>query len=375
MNKAYKYRIYPTKEQKDLFNKTFFAVRYVYNLALETQKTIYELSQIDEKRKRYSAFDLSKQLTELKKQAGCEFLNDVHSIPLIATLRNLDLAYKNFFRGLKRGVVGFPKFKNKHQNSFQFHQGCQIISDKKLFIPKAGLVSVVMHRPFEGEIKTCTISKTPSGKFYISMLSEQPDETVINLNEAVIGIDVGIKYFAVLSNGEIIENPRFLNKELRQLKRLSKRLSRKQKGSRNRNKSRYKLAKLHERVANQRNDFLNNCVDTITKKARIICVEDLQVRNMIKNTKLSRHIADVGWGMFFEKLTKKCMERGVDLVEVGKFEPTSKICNYCGNKNKELKLSDRAWTCENCGQEIERDLNAAKNIRDVGYKMYLEFKL
>lgn len=314
INKAYKYRIYPTKEQRALFNKTFFAVRYVYNLALETQKTVYELSQIETARKRYSAFDFGKQLTELKKQPECQFLNEVHSIPLIYTLRNLDTAYKNFFRNLKRGIIGFPAFKNRFYNSFQFHQGCKILSDKKIFIPKAGEIRVIMHRPFEGEIKTCTVSKTPSGKFYISMLSEQPDKYITNPNDNVIGIDVGIKYFATLSNGEIIENPKFLNKGLRRLAKLNRQLSRKQKGSSNRNKARYKYAKLHEKISNQRNDFLNNCVNGITKYAKIICIEDLQVKNMIKNPKLSRHIADVSWGKFFSKLEKKCIERNINLL-------------------------------------------------------------
>lgn len=313
-----------------------------------------------------SAFDLIKQLTQAKREI--EWLNIPTAQSLQGEILHLDKAYKNFFRNIKKGInKGFPKFKKKSsKQSCGFCQGVKIISNKKVYVPKIGNVNIVMHREFTGVLKTCTISKAPSGKYYISMLSEQPEMTTLNTSENEIGIDLGIKEFAVLSNGARVPNPKFHNKSLKRLKMLSRRLSRKVKGSNNRNKAKLKLARLHERVSNQRNNFLNETVHKITQDVKTVCVEDLQIKNMIKNRKLSRSIADVAWGSFAVKLENKCRDKGIGFIIIDKWNPSSKTCNGCGGIYKGLKLSEREWICETCGSINDRDLNASKNILDAG---------
>lgn len=352
---ARKYRIYPNKEQSQLLDKHFGAVRFVYNLALETKTMAYASNGST-----LSRYDLQVQLKELKDV--CTWLKDVNSQSLQCALMNLDVAYGNFFKGLAK----FPRFKSKrHKQSFQCPQKVSI-KENKLFLPKfKSAIKIVMSRPIDGLAKMATVSKTASGKYFVSFIVEfdEPKNKIVPKNK--VGIDLGLKTFATLSDGTVFENPRHLKSSMSRLKCLQKRVSRKVKGSQNRKKAIKKLALCHEKVANQRNDFLHKVTDSITKKYGIIVIEDLHVKGMIKNHKLAQSISDVGWGTFETYLRYKSENRGNEIIQIGCFAPSSKICG-CGVINQDLKLSDRTWKCSSCGVENDRDLLASKNILKFG---------
>lgn len=356
MFRAYKYRIYPTSTQTELLNKHMGSVRYVYNWALAIKTKAFQVES-----KTVSRFELDKQLTGLKGEL--DWLKEINAQSLQASLRHLDSAYTRFFRDKK----GFPRFKSKKDNhhSFECPQNCKVsFANSTLQLPKIGKVKAVYSRTFEGTVKTVTVSKTATGKFFASVLVETvdtlPAKGPLAQSEAV-GIDVGLKDFATLSTGEIVKNPRFINKSLRKLKRLSRQHSKKKKGSNNKDKSRIRLARQHEKVANQRNDFLHKTSTAITKQYGVVCVENLNILGMMKNDKLSRAIADVSWGSFVSMLKYKCDWQGKHLIKIGRFEPSSKLCT-CGIINRNLSLKDRVWTCESCGTTHDRDILAANNI-------------
>jgi len=344
-----KYRIYPNKKQQVFFENHFNAVRFVYNLALETKTRAYSTAG-----KNLSRYDLQVQLKELKKD--CNWLKMVNSQSLFVALMNLDAAYTKFFRS-----GGFPTFKKKNDTqSFCCPQNFYI-KEGKLFIPKLKEgIKIVLHRDLGGEMRNVTISRTSTGKYFASILVNDGKEREIVpiTKENSVGIDLGIKTFAVLSDGTEIENPKFLRKSLKRLKCLQKRLSKKVKGSKNRDKARQKVALIHERISNQRKDFLHKASSSITKKYDTLCFENLNVIGMVKNRSLSMSISDVSWSMF----TTMCKYKAKNYLEIGRFEPSSKMC-YCGVINKNLTLSDRIWTCNSCGSVNERDLLAAKNIK------------
>lgn len=363
MFKSFKYRIYPNSEQIELIHKHFGCARWVYNYGLNKKLTAYQTERVT-----LSRFDLQKDLPRLKKNEA-PWLSDVNSQSLQASLENLDKAYTRFFKEKK----GFPKFKSKRDNkqSFAVPQKASIDFEKsKLNLPKFKTgIKIVLSRKFEGTIKTVTISKTPTGKYFASILVDTPHliptKKLICENQAV-GIDLGIKTFATLSDGFVIENPKYLRKSLRKLKKLSRKHSRKVKGSNNRNKSRIKLARLHERVTNQRLDFLHKTSTSLVRKYDTICLETLSSSNMIKNHKLAQALSDIAIGKFNELLEYKAEWYGKNILRIGQFEPSSKLCT-CGVINKELKLSDRTWTCKSCGVLHDRDLLAANNIKRMAF--------
>ena len=363
---AYKYRIYPTDDQKVLLAKTFGCCRFVYNWALNLKKTAYE----ERKETLGNVYLTNLMKSELKTEF--EWLSEVNSQSLQSSLRNLDTAYANFFRDKK---VGFPRFKSrKNRQSFQCPQHCSVDFEKgTITIPKVKGIPAVLHRKFNGTVKTVTISKTPSGKYFASVLvdtvvQELPTSTIDG--DTALGIDLGIKTLAVCSDGRTFGNPKNLQKSIDRLKLLQKRLSRKQKGSSNRNKARIKVARLHEHIANCRRDNLHKVTYALThdNQVRTICMEDLNVKGMMSNHHLAKAVGDASFGMFLTMLEYKCKWYGINLVKIGRFAPSSKTCSKCGHVYKGLKLSERSWTCPECGTLHDRDLNAACNIKEIGLK-------
>jgi putative transposase len=353
---AYRYRLDPSSSQTELLNKHFGSVRYVYNWALGIKTKAFQVES-----RTVSRFELDKQMTGLKTEL--EWLNEINSQCLQAALRNLDSAYTRFFREKK----GFPRFKSKKDNrhSFSCPQNVKVdLAAQTMQLPKIGKVRFVCSRTFEGVVKTVTVSRTPTGKVFASVLVDTPDVVpakVPLLQSTAVGIDVGLNAFATLSTGETIANPRFLKKSIKKLKRLSRQHSKKKKGSANRDKSRIRLARQHERVTNQRNDFLHKVSTRIVRENQTVCVENLNIAGMMKNHKLARAISDVAWGSFVSMLDYKCEWQGKNLIKIGRFEPSSKLCT-CGTLNHSLTLKDRVWTCSACGTTHDRDILAANNI-------------
>lgn len=360
--KAFKYRLFPNSEQQEKLNKTLGCVRFIYNWGLNEKSKAYSTDKTN-----INCFDLINKVTELKKQEEYNWLKDVHSQTLQMSLRNLDNAFTNFFKKKSK----FPKFKKKNNNqSFQYPQGIKI-NEGKVFLPKIGWVNYDNHRNILGEIKTVTVSKTPTGKYFVSILCDTklltPNKKPININTSV-GVDLGIKNFAILSNGKIFENQKYLTNKLKQLRKEQRKLQRCKQGSKNREKQRIVVAKIHEKITNQRLDYIHKISYYLTENFDTICVEDLNIAGMIKNHNLSRSIGEQGWNMLNEQLVYKCEWKGKNYIQIGRFEPSSKRCNCCGYINNELKLSDRIWICDNCEKEIDRDLNASLNIRDYGVR-------
>lgn len=315
-------------------------------------------------------------LTNLMKselKAEHEWLSEVNSQSLQSALRNLDTAYTNFFRNTK--AVGFPRFKSrKDRQSFLCPQHCRVDFKKEtITIPKAKDIPAVLHRNFKGTVKTVTVSMTPSGKYFASVLVDTAIQVLPPIRAQVdtaLGIDLGIKSLAVCSDGRTFDNPKNLQKSLGRLKLLQKRLSRKQKGSSNRNKARIRVARLQEYIANSRKDNLHKITHALThdSQVRTICMEDLNVKGMQRNHHLAQAVGDASFGMFLTLLEYKCSWYGVNLIKTGRFAPSSKTCGKCGHVYKGLKLSERSWTCPKCGTHHDRDFNAACNIKEFGLK-------
>ena len=315
-------------------------------------------------------------LTNLMKselKAEHEWLSEVNSQSLQSALRNLDTAYTNFFRNTK--AVGFPRFKSrKDRQSFLCPQHCRVDFKKEtITIPKAKDIPAVLHRNFKGTVKTVTVSMTPSCKYFASVLVDTAIQVLPPIRvqvDTALGIDLGIKSLAVCSDGRTFDNPKNLQKSLGRLKLLQKRLSRKQKGSSNRNKARIRVARLQEYIANSRKDNLHKITHALThdSQVRTICMEDLNVKGMQRNHHLAQAVGDASFGMFLTLLEYKCSWYGVNLIKTGRFAPSSKTCGKCGHVYKGLKLSERSWTCPKCGTHHDRDFNAACNIKEFGLK-------
>ncbi len=359
MLKAYKYRISPTKAQAELINKHIGSCRFVYNLALECKQMAYASNRIN-----ISCFDLVKQLPDLKTE--CIWLKEINSQSLQQSIVNLDTAFTKFFKG----QADFPNFKRRAtKQSFAIPQNVRIEKDK-LVIPKfLNGIEITLHREIKGEIRQATISKTPTGKYFVSILTDNkkklPNKKAIK-EKTSIGIDLGIKTFLVSSGGKGFDNPKFLKKSLSRLKYVQRKYSKK-KGKR----TKHKLQRLHEIVANQRKDFLHKTSSELIKNHDTICIEDLNIKGMLQNHKLAQAIIDASWGEFVRQLEYKADWYGKNIIRIGRFEPSSKTCSNCGSINKYLTLKDRKWTCKSCGSILDRDVNAAINIKSFALKNYV----
>ena len=352
MMKAFKYRIYPNGEQREYFAKTFGSTRFIYNQMLSDKIEHYKLTGQTLKN------------TPAKYKEEFPWLKEVDSLALANAQMNLEKAYKNFFRDKS---VGFPKFKSKKNNHRSYttnnQKGTVTIESGYIKLPKLkSMVKIKQHRNFDGLIKSCTISQNPSGKYFVSLLVECEIEKLPRL-ETKVGIDVGIKTFAVMSDQSVIENPKHLRKSEKRLAKLQRDLSRKEKGSCNRAKAKIKVAKLHEKITNQRLDFLHKNSSKIISDNQAIVLEDLKIKNMVQNRKLAKSISEVSWGMFRLMIEYKADWYGREVIIAPTNYASSQLCSECGNQSSQTKdLSCRTYVCPVCGLEIDRDYNASLNL-------------
>ena len=358
--KSFKFRIYPNKEQEVLLSKHFGANRFVFNHYLNKRKESY---LHDKKSLNY--YNNANDLTLLKKDEDYIWLNEINSQSLQSSLKNLDTAYKNFFSKQSK----FPKFKTKYdKQSFKIPQNISIINNK-LSIPKFKKgIKINLHRQIEGKIISATISKSTSGNYYVSLtcgVQYQPYEKT-NSN---VGIDTGIKDLAILSDGKTYENIKSLNTKIKKLKYEQRQLSKKVKGSSSRNKQRKKLSKIHEKITNTRRDYLHKVSTEIIKNHDVICIEDLAVKNIMKNHKLAQAMSDVSLGAFYSMLEYKAEWNDKKIIKIDRFFPSSKMCSNCEWVNQDLTLNIREWECLSCGEKHDRDFNASKNILKLGLKI------
>jgi putative transposase len=361
MKNVVKVRIYPTIEQKETLSKAFGCARWYWNNSLSATNELYK-----ETGKGLSQFGMNRRLPGLKKEY--EWLGETYSQVLQSVSLNLSRAFINFFEGR----ASFPNFKSKHgKQSIQYPQAVRIIDEGHLKFPgKLGVVSAKIHRTFEGKIKTVTVSMSPAGKYYASLLFDDglPD-VEISANGKAVGIDLGLTHFAITSDGSKFDNPKHLKKRAKNLKRKQQKLSRKQKGSNRRKKARHIVARVHARIANSRKDFQHKLSRKLVNENQVIIVENLAVKNMVKNRCLAKAISDCGWSEFTRQLKYKAERDGKAYLEIGRFFPSSKTCHVCLNQVGSLPLDVRSWTCSNCQAEHDRDVNAAINIREEGLRI------
>ena len=354
---GFKYKILPTAEQVELLEQHFGSARFIYNYFLDLKSKTYKESQVN-----LSYYDLNKSLTSLKKLEEYSWLNTVNSQTLQESLRNLDRAYKNFFE--KRSK--FPKFKSKRSSYSRFNVPQNVrLEGETLFIPKFREgIKVILHRPIKGTIKSATIERNPLGEFFVSILCEIDSPTLVKPEieeDTTLGIDLGISSYLTTSKGEKIDNPKYLSKSQSKLSYAQRRYS-KTKGR----KAKRKLNKIHTKVKNQRLDFLHKLSNKLLSDSenQTICIEKLNIEGMLKDNPIAKHISDAGWAMFINMLIYKAELRGKNILQVDTFYPSSKLCHKCNHKNDNLKLADREWVCPNCKSNLDRDLNAAINIKN-----------
>lgn len=360
--KGYQFRLYPNKAQRILIAQTLGCSRFVYNRFLDMRSKAYTESKTS-----ISYTACSHLLTELKKEL--DWLKQADSMALQESLRDLDNAFQAFFRKQNR----YPVFHSKHNQNQSYrtrNQGNGIrFVGHCIHLPKLGYVKVRQSRPVRGTILNATIRKTASNRYYVSLCVQEEMELLPN-NGGQIGLDVGIKAFYTDSNGQTVENPKYLRKAEKKLARLQRKLSRKQIGSRNRQKQRLQVARLHEHIANQRKDFLHKQTTMLVRENQTICVEHLRVKNMLRNHKLAKAITDVSWGMFFRLLEYKAVWYGCEVRKIDTFYPSSQICFACGYQNPNLKyLNIRTWVCPQCRAVHDRDKNASDNILAKGLQL------
>ncbi len=352
-------------EQEVLLAQHFGCARWWWNFALNKSIETYK-----ETGKGIGRSALNALLPQLKKDEETEWLSECYSQVLQATTLNLTTAYRNFFE--KR--AGFPKFKSKHgKQSIQYPQNAQVVGSCLKLPGKVGTLRAKIHRDIEGEIKTVTVSKDPSGRYYASILSEVGGEKPSSSTEGrAMGIDLGLKHFAITSDGSKVskyENPKHLAKHEKNLKRKQKKLSKKEKGSNSRNKSKKLVARVHERVSKSRADFLHKLSRKLVNENQVVAVENLNVKGMVRNHNLAKAISDAGWGTFVNFLAYKLEKKGGKLVEIDRWFPSSKLCSNCYHQVDKMPLDIREWTCSNCGTRHNRDGNAAMNIRAEGIRL------
>lgn len=381
MLKAIKVRIYPDDVQKVFISKQLGCCRKIYNLLLN-----YKKNEREQNHKFIGLKELGKYLTDLKKQDNYNYLNEVHSKVLQQSMQDLNTAFNNFFNGLKKNQhIGYPRFKSKHDNKQSCRFPVDIFNRKNYICDKIKgnritLIKQLSNIHFKCSrkdekylnknqrfIHSVTLIKSNTDKHFLSILIDYQLVKYEQL-DTVIGLDLGIKDFIVDSNGNRFENKHFYKNKERHIKFLSKCLSRKQKGSKNRNKARIKLAKVHEKIVNQRNNYLHQITSMLVNENQVICIEDLNVNGMLQNHKLAKSVQELSLYEFRRQLEYKCRFYGRQLIVIDRFYPSSKTCHYCGYINKNLKLNDREWLCPECNQIIDRDYNAALNILDEGLK-------
>lgn len=364
MKRAYKYRMYPTDEQKKILAQTFGCTRFVYNWALRKKTDAFYKDGV-----RLYYKDLSGQLTDLKKQPEYTWLNAVSSVTLQQSLRHLDRAFMNFFEGR----AAYPTFKKKrHRQSASYVGTAFCYSNRQITLAKmSDPLPVVWSRPLLDTAKpsSVTVTKDCAGRYFVSILVEE-EIAHFTKTEQTIGADLGLKSFVVLSDGQTIGNPKFFRADEKKLAKAQRRHAKKKKGSKNREKARLKVARIHARIADRRSDFLQKLSTRLIRENQTICVESLAVKNMVKNRKLSKAISDVGWSAFVSQLEYKAHWYGRTLVKIDKWYPSSKRCFSCGHILSSLSLDVRSWSCPECGVHHDRDVNAAKNIHAVGLTVH-----
>lgn len=354
--RGYKYRIYPNAAQASCINRTLGCCRFVYNHFLALRRDEWNVNHVSI---RYE--DTSRLLTEMKRREETSWLKEVDAVALQQSLRTLDKAFQNFFQKIAR----YPRFKSKrrHQQSYRTMSKSGIhVEGNHVKLPKVGSVRIANSRTFEGRILNATITRTASGKYFVSLCVEE-DVSFAPCGTEKVGIDVGLKEFFTDSNGRTVANPRILRKHQRKLAREQRRLARKMPRSRNRDKQRIRVARIHEHIGNIRRDFLQKLTSQLIDENQVIAVEHLQVKNMLRNHHLARAISDASWSEFFRLLGYKAAWRGASVLQVDTFYPSSQTCSCCGHRHPITKdLSVREWTCPACGTHHDRDENAAKNI-------------
>ena len=366
MEYSYKFRLYPTREQENLIQRTFGCTRFVYNYFLDKRIQAYK-----ESKETLNYYACAAALTELKTTDDHAWLKEVDSIALQQSLKDLDNAYQNFFREVKKGgSVGSPKFHSKRdrRKSYTTKQNIEVF-DRYIKLPKLGKVKCRVSREVKGRILNATVSQTPSGKYFVSVCCTDVEIDMHQSTGAMVGLDMGLKEFAISSDGTTYQNHRYLRKSAKRLARLQRRLSRKSKDSKRREKARIAVARAHEKVANQRSDYLQKLSTTLIKENDLIAVEDLVVKNMTKNHSLAKSINDVSWGEFMRMLEYKAAWHKKVIVKIDRFYPSSQRCSVCGYRNADTKdLSVRKWVCPQCGTTHDRDVNAARNILAEGLR-------
>ncbi len=364
---TYRYRLNPTAEQERKLNQFAGARRFIWNWALGRKRDSFQQTG-----KTLSYNDLSAELTRLKQQLATSWLREIHAQSLQQALRDLDSAYQHFFRRARNGdkTKGFPKFKSKKTDTPRFRMPQDVRLDGSFVsVPKIGMIRVIVHRPTHGVTKSATFKREACGHWYICLVTEQQIAPKVDRPiQTHVGIDVGLKSLATLSSGETIDNPRWYRTQARKLRRAQKALSRKLKGSRNRGKARLTVARLHQKIRNQRNDVLHKLSADLVRHFDLISIEDLNVSGLAKS-KLSKSVLDAGWSMFRSMLTYKADRQDKHIIAIGRFFPSSKTCGACGSVNADLTLSDRDWTCR-CGVHHNRDMNAARNIDREGLRLW-----